>query len=256
MKLRGMARRFLARNVRRKTLALHGSPAMVTFTFDDVAASACDVGARILEHHGIRGTFYVAGAGCGAPSPGGLLASLDQLRAIWAKGHEIGCHTYTHPVVSRISLGELATELDHNQRELKNINSEIMVRNFAFPYGDLSIRTKRYLEGRFDSCRSVHAGINCVVADLGSLKAWPLENASIDRARITGLIARTMQINGWLIFYSHDVAERPSRYGLTPDLLEWAVRSAKNSGCVLTTVAGGLELVSAGLTTTHLMDHA
>ena len=58
-----------------------------------------------------------------------------------------------------------------------------MVRNFAYPYGDLSVRTKRYLETRFDSCRSCHAGINTTVADLGALKAWPLDNASVDRLK-------------------------------------------------------------------------
>ena len=35
---------------------------MVTFTFDDVPASACDLGASILETYDARGTFYVAGA--------------------------------------------------------------------------------------------------------------------------------------------------------------------------------------------------
>ena len=34
---------------------------MVTFTFDDVPVSACELGAGILESFGARGTFYVAG---------------------------------------------------------------------------------------------------------------------------------------------------------------------------------------------------
>ncbi len=244
VKVRDMASRFLARNVRSKMLTFYDSPPMVTFTFDDVAASACDIGARILEQHGVRGTFYAAGGGCGAASPVGLLASMDQLRAIWANGHEIGCHTYSHPAVSRISLGKLGVELDRNQSVLKKINSNIVVRNFAYPYGDLSVRTKRYLEGRFDSCRSVHAGINTVAADLGALKAWPLENASLDRAKVAELTAESVRTRGWLIFYSHDVAEQPSRYGVSPDLLEWAVSTARRSGCVLTTIAGGLKLAS------------
>ena len=239
-------RRFLARSIRRKTLALRQSPAIVTFTFDDVAASACTVGGPILEQHGIRGTFYVAGAGYGAPSPGGLLASADQLRAIWANGHEIGCHTYSHRAVPQISLRELGAELDRNERELKKINSKVVARNFAYPYGDMSIGTKYYVENRFDSCRSVHAGINSGIADLGALRACPLEDASIDRSGIAALIARTFQVRGWLIFYSHDVAERPSRHGVTPALLEWAVRTARNSGCVVTTVAGALELIGGG----------
>jgi peptidoglycan/xylan/chitin deacetylase (PgdA/CDA1 family) len=220
---------------------------MVTFTFDDVPTSACDIGASILEKYDARGTFYVAGRGCGeAGFDGPPLASIDQLRTIWENGHEIGCHTYSHPPVSRISLGQLRVELECNQRALKNINQDIEVRNFAYPYGDLTFRTKGYLEARFDSCRTVYPGINVGIADLGSLKAWPLESASVDRATIDGLIARAIESNGWLVFYSHDVAERPSKYGVSPDLLQWAVRAAKTNGCVLATVAGALKFIAAG----------
>jgi len=242
----GMASRFLARRIRSKRLALRNVPPMVTFTFDDVPASACEIGARILEQYGARGTFYVAGRGCGTAAPGGTpRASIDQLRAIWANGHEIGCHTYSHPAVRHISADELGLELDRNRSVLQKIDSDIVVRNFAYPYGDMSVRAKRRLEARFDSCRSGHPGINSGFADLGALDAWPLQNACLDRAKIVELTAETAQNCGWLIFYSHDVAERPSRYGVSPDLLEWALSVAKRSGCALTTIAGALKLVNS-----------
>ncbi len=242
-----MASRILARWSRSKVLAMHSGQPMVTFTFDDVPASACERGARILEQHGARGTFYVAGSGCGSANPGGpLRASIDQLRTIWANGHESRCHTYSHPAVRYMSFdelnSELNSELNRNRSILKTINSDIVVRNFAYPYGDLSVRTKRYFETRFDSCRSGHAGINIAVADLGALNACPLDNASIDRPKIGELIAETARTGGWLIFYSHDVADHPSRFGVSPDLLEWAVDRARTAGCTLTTVAEGLRL--------------
>jgi peptidoglycan/xylan/chitin deacetylase (PgdA/CDA1 family) len=243
VKVRDMAGRFLARAARRKSLSLRGMPPMVSFTFDDVPCSACETGAQILERHGVRGTFYVAGAGCGAASPVGTLASAAQIGKLWAKGHEIGCHTYSHPDVSRISLAELDRELDNNRSLLRTIEGKIAPRNFAYPYGQMSARSKRRLESRFDSCRSVHPGINNGVADLGSLKAWPLENAALDRAKIAALIAEAIATRGWLVFYSHDVAEQPSTYGVTPDLLDWTVSAAKQSGCVVATIAGCLELI-------------
>ena len=221
---------------------------MVSFTFDDVPASACDVGTRILEQHGARGTFYIAGAGCGKTSPVGLLASTEQLRTIWLRGHEIGCQTYLHSAVSQLRRSELETEFFRNQTALKMIDDRIAVRNFAYPYGDLSFNARRYLETQFDSCRSVDHGINHRTADLGSLKSWPLENASIDRKKIAALIADTVRSNGWLIFVSHDVGEQPSGYGVVPDLLEWAVATAKHSGCVLLPVADGLKIASGAHT--------
>ena len=241
----GKATRLLARHVRSKALPLRHTPPMVTFTFDDVPASACELGAGILEAYNARGTFYVAGRGCGTANAGGPpMASIEQLRAIWTKGHEIGCHTYSHPAVSRISLGLLGADLERNRWALRNIDSEIELHNFAYPYGDLSWRTKRYLQSRFDSCRSVHPGINRGSADLGSLKAWPLESATIDRAKIAALVAEAVHKNGWLIFYSHEVAERPNRFGVTPDLLAFAVATARQSGCVLCTMAGAIDIAS------------
>ena len=239
-----MASRFLARCSRSKVLTMRQSKPIVTFTFDDVPASACDVGARILEQHGARGTFYVAGSGCGSANAGGpLRATIDELRTIWTNGHEIGCHTFSHPAVRYMSFDELDSELNRNQSVLKTINGDIVVRNFAYPYGDLSVRTKRYLETRFDSCRSSHAGFNTAVADLGALNAWPLENASLDRQKVAELIAETVRSGGWLIFYSHDVSDKPTRFGVSPDLLELAVNAAKAAGCTLTTIAEGLRLV-------------
>jgi peptidoglycan/xylan/chitin deacetylase (PgdA/CDA1 family) len=241
-KLLGKGSRFLARNFATKKLPMHNTRPMVSFTFDDVPLSACDTGTRILEQHGARGTFYIAGAGCGKTSPVGLLASVEQLRAIWLRGHEIGCQTYLHSAVSRLYRSELETEFLRNQSALKMIDDKIAVRNFAYPYGDLSFRARLYLETQFDSCRSADHGINRQTADLGSLKSWPLENSTIDRKKIAALIADTVRHNGWLIFISHDVGEQPSQYGVVPDLLEWAVMTAKNSGCVLVPIADGLKM--------------
>jgi peptidoglycan/xylan/chitin deacetylase (PgdA/CDA1 family) len=236
------ASRFLARHTRTKTLKMGNATPMITFTFDDVPASACSVGAAILEQYDARGTFYVAGAGCGVVSPGGRLATIEQLNALCAKGHEVGCHTYSHPPVSGIAHDELVADLERNRRFLEGIDGERAGRNFAYPYGDLSFPTKRYLESRFDSCRSLLRGVNAGAADLGALKTCPLENATIDRAGILAFIAEAVQANGWLIFSGHDVEEKPSEFGVTPGLLAFAVGASRDAGCRLVTISDGLAL--------------
>jgi peptidoglycan/xylan/chitin deacetylase (PgdA/CDA1 family) len=241
-KISGKASRFLARHIHTKTLAIRSETPLVTFTFDDVPASACSVGAAILEQHDARGTFYVSGGGCGAASPGGLLATTDQLRALCAQGHEVGCHTFSHPPVSGIGHDELVADLERNRCFLTGINGGIAARNFAYPYGDLSLRTKRYLETRFDSCRSLLRGVNAGTADLGALKTCPLENATIGRREIRQFTAKAAAVKGWLIFSGHDVADPPSRFGVTPDLLAFAIKASRDAGCRLVTIAEGLEL--------------
>jgi hypothetical protein len=122
------------------------------------------------------------------------------------------------------------------------IDDKIAVRNFAYPYGDLSFGARRYLETQYDSCRSVDHGINHRTADLGSLKSWALESASIGQKEIATLIADTIRINGWLIFVSHDVTDQPSKYGIQPELLAFAVEVGQRSGCQLVTVDEALRL--------------
>lgn len=241
-KLIGKGSRFLARNFATKKLPMRNNRPMVSFTFDDVPVSACNVGTSILEQHDARGTFYIAGAGCGKTGPVGLLASIEQIRTVWLRGHEIGCQTYLHSAVSRLGRSELEMECLRNQSTLKMIDEKIEVRNFAYPYGDLSFGARRYLEMQYDSCRSVDHGINYRAADLGSLKSWALESSSIDRKKIATLIADTIRTRGWLIFVSHDVTDQPSKYGVDPELLAFAVQVGRQSGCQLVTVDEALRL--------------
>jgi peptidoglycan/xylan/chitin deacetylase (PgdA/CDA1 family) len=228
----GKATRFLARHLPTKSLR----------TFDDVPASACGEGAAILEEHGMRATYYTCAGGSGAVSPSGRLASADDIAALAARGHEIGCHTYSHRAVSTLSRRELAGDLDRNRAALDAICAGNVLRNFAFPYGGMSFAAKRYLERRFDSCRSGRLGLNAGSIDLGALRSWPLENASINRARIVKLIDETVRRHGWLIFISHGLEKTPRRYGITPDLLAFVVAAARSAGCRVTTIGEALRL--------------
>ena len=51
--------------------------------------------------------------------------------------------------------------------------------------------------------------------------------------------------NGWLIFYGHDVAERPSIYGCTPDLLNYALEAAARRNIRALTMAEAFQCARA-----------
>jgi peptidoglycan/xylan/chitin deacetylase (PgdA/CDA1 family) len=240
----GKMSRFIARNVAVKKLAMRNARPLVSFTFDDAAASACVAGAALLEQHHARATFYISGGKCGKASPTGRLASIDQVKALHAKGHEIACHTFSHMPVVGISRETLTGDLERNRAFLQGfLGDDVPINNFAYPYGDISFTTKRYLGQRYDSCRALTPGVNAGIADLGVLKACALEQVAIDRKAISRLIAETIRRNGWLLFASHDVTETPSHYGVRPDLLAFAVRSALAAGCELVTVAQALRRI-------------
>lgn len=246
-RISGKLSRFLARNIATKKLPMSNTRPLVTFTFDDAPASACAAGARLLEQHNARGTYYICGGGCGSTGYCGRLASAAQVHDLCTKGHEIGCHTYSHIAVAGVGDDALAAELERNRSFLQGIHGDIVVRNFAYPYGELSFGTKLYLQAHFDSCRSLHPGVNAGAADLGALKCCELQNASIDRQGIADIIAETVRRNGWLIFTCHDVDDQPSRFGVSPELLTFALQTARAAGCHLLTVRDALRILNGAV---------
>jgi hypothetical protein len=67
--------------------------------------------------------------------------------------------------------------------------------------------------------------------DLNALPSERLYQGVITPQRVTELVQRVADCKGWLIFYTHDVEAQPSPWGCTPDLLDFAVRAALESGC-------------------------
>ena len=69
---------------------------MVSFTFDDIPKSAATTGAKLLEEHDARGTFYVSGGLVGTASSDWAAVDAQDIVDLHRNGHEIGCHTFSH----------------------------------------------------------------------------------------------------------------------------------------------------------------
>ncbi|MEE6273540.1 polysaccharide deacetylase family protein [Georgenia sp. MJ206] len=77
---------------RRTAKKLHGAKVAVIFRHDDIQASALAY-LPTYAAHGHKASWYVATAGLGATTPGGVAtATADDVREIAAQGHEIGAH--------------------------------------------------------------------------------------------------------------------------------------------------------------------
>jgi hypothetical protein len=59
---------------------------------------------------------------------------------------------------------------------------------------------------------------------------------------------QTERMNGWLVLYSHDVADSPSWIGCSPKLMEMAVAEAKARGLDCVPVSEALQLIGADKT--------
>lgn len=217
---------------------------MVSFTFDDIPKSAATTGAGLLEAHGARGTFYISGGLVGTSSPNWEVIDADAIRDLHERGHEIGCHTFSHARTCDLDAASLTAEIERNRTYIHGLDSSIKIENFAYPYGYASFMRKHQLRTAFRSCRGIVPGVNSGSVDLQFLRAVPLID-SIERDGIERAFDEAQASNGWLIFYGHDVADQPSPYGCSPALLDHALEAASRRNIPGFTVAEALRCARA-----------
>jgi peptidoglycan/xylan/chitin deacetylase (PgdA/CDA1 family) len=114
---------------------------------------------------------------------------------------------------------------------------------FAYPYGDVAAETKRTLAPRFALLRALHHGAVSRGADLNQAPAVGIEGEAGEALAMRWLDTAVRR-RAWLILYTHDVAERPSPWGCTPQSLERLAEAAVNAGCRIVTVAEGARLAA------------
>ena len=223
-----------ARLSRSKPFAMRNTAPLVSFTFDDVPASAYTNGAAILEQNGVRGTFYIAAGTLGKMDKDWQVIDREQVRALHDRGHEIGCHTFSHVGVDTLDARMLDEECRRNREVLRELCAGLDVTNFCYPFGRVSLPRKLQLDDRFDSCRGIFEGINAGVVDLALLRVIELYDRTLTRDKLERALRETRARNGWLIFYTHDVAEPPSWIGSSLRLLQEAIEAvqAENMRCL------------------------
>ncbi len=223
-----------ARFSRSKPFVMRNDAPLVSFTFDDVPDSAYTNGARVLERHGVRGTFYIAGGILGARDTYWNVIERDQVRALHESGHEIGCHTYSHVGVDALDGKAMDEECRRNRDALRDLCPDISLRNFCYPFGRASLPRKQQLERRFDTCRGIYEGINAGVVDLGLLRVIELYDRTLTAEKLARVLRDNRDRNGWLVFYTHDVADMPSWIGCSPDRLRAVIAAvgAQDMACL------------------------
>jgi peptidoglycan/xylan/chitin deacetylase (PgdA/CDA1 family) len=230
----------LARHLRAAPFDLRNTGPMVSFTFDDAPISAATRGAAMLEEYNARGTFYVSGGLVDSWSGNWTTVSADDVVDLHRRGHEIACHTFSHARATDLTEEAMAAELEKNRRYLLSLDSSIRIENFAYPYGTGSVLRKGQLGKLFRTSRGILPGVNSGTVDLQYLRSSPLIDCEIDAEGIDRAFDEAVATNGWLIFYSHDVEDEPSRYGCSPALLRHALDAAARRKMPALSVADAL----------------
>ena len=224
----------------------HAAP-FISFTFDDFPRSAYTAGGKILKNYGLAGTYYVSLGMLNRKSDPGEIADIEMLGNVVSDGHELGCHTYSHPNPWEATPGLFESSILENRRAFSDLFPGSDFHTFAYPYGVATPRTKRIAGKYFACCRGGRQSFNSGRIDLNYLNACFIDARKKEsRSSVKSLISGNREAKGWLIFVTHHVAEDPSPYGCTPDFFEEIVRCSVESGAVVLPVFRTFEALSGG----------
>jgi peptidoglycan/xylan/chitin deacetylase (PgdA/CDA1 family) len=245
----------LAANLEMQALRLaHAKPVMsrltrpiASFSFDDAPVSAVTTGAAILEQQGLRGTYYLNGANAGQRFEGRDQFSADDVLTLHRAGHEIACHSWGHQRLRRMQATTLEAEFSANLAWARGLlGADFQFDSFAWPYGAYDHATRAIAAQHFTTSRGVYRGVNHGTMDFANLLTVPLEQRRMGQAVLAERIEKALAHNGWIIFFTHDVAEDCTPYGSPPAWLEEAITTVKAAGIEVMTVKDGARAVMGG----------
>lgn len=128
---------------------------LIGLTFDDGYEDFLHTALPVLERLGFSATVFVVAGMLGKENTwehrGGhrvrlKLLDVDGVRAISARGMEVGSHTMTHPRLSGLDPETLLYEVSDSRRILGEIVGT-PVEGFCYPYGDLDYAAIRAVRG-------------------------------------------------------------------------------------------------------------
>ena len=237
MKQIDQMRRRAARYLDVEAVEIAPAKGVFSLSFDDIPASAWTEAGPILAGHGVKATYYVCGGLAGGRNMDRDQFEVEHLQALYAAGHEVGCHTFGHTSALRMDAEALRLSLDANAAWVAERLDGYRMTTFAWPFGDATVGAKGVVRERFALGRGVRDGINVGREDRALIKSIGLESRRLPVYDLEGLMAETAERRGWLTAYGHDVSDRPTDYGCTPDDLDRVLRAAKAAGLEVRPVA-------------------
>ena len=173
----------------------------------------------------------------------GRLCSVDDLRPLLEQGHEIGCHTFHHYDAWNTSRSVFERSIVKNAEALATLAPEVRFRTFSSPMSPPRPLNKRSAGRHFACSRGGGQTFNVETADRDYLHAFFLEQARNNLDLVKDVIDRNSTARGWLILATHDVDDRPTPYGCSPEFFDQVVRHVVKSGSRILPVADALDVL-------------
>lgn len=110
----------------------------LTMSYDDGVLEDAKL-IKIFNRYGIKGTFHL-NAGI-MESPKRLPAT--EIRQVY-QGHEVSCHSYTHPFMERIPQAAMLNEVIEDRKGLEALTGRVVC-GMSYPMGTYSTEVKKVL---------------------------------------------------------------------------------------------------------------
>jgi peptidoglycan/xylan/chitin deacetylase (PgdA/CDA1 family) len=244
--LQNSYRRFRTTLLGRRSLRLTNQTPIISFTFDDFPRTALHTGGEILQKYGVAGTYYTALGLMDTDGPVGRLFAETDLREVVSRGHELGCHTFDHYDTLNTHPKTFEDSILRNRDALSRLLPGASFPTLSYPLSIPLPQTKRRMGKHFLGCRGGFQEINRETADLNFLKSFFLEQCGGDFDLVKHVVDQNRQAGGWLIFSTHDIADKPSRFGCTTQFFADVVRYSVDSGAVILPVGAAIEKLRRG----------
>ncbi|GAA3154911.1 hypothetical protein GCM10010466_52330 [Planomonospora alba] len=219
---------------------------IVALTFDDGDATHV-AAARMLQRHGMRGTFYVNSRTIGDD---GKLTE-RQLTALARAGHEIGGHTLNHVRLDELLPDEQRTQICEDRRALMRMGHRVTT--LAYPFGAVNADAERtarlcgYNAARTTAglrqwgCRTCPAAETLPPADPWAVRAPGSVREDTPVRHLKQQVLNAEKAGGGLVpLVFHLVCDDCGLYSTTPERLEeflgW-LQARGSRGTVVKTMA-------------------
>jgi peptidoglycan/xylan/chitin deacetylase (PgdA/CDA1 family) len=216
---------------------------IISFTFDDFPRSAWLAGGAILQSFGVRGTYYTSLGLMGKQIETGNMFLAQDVQALVAQGHELGCHTFNHSHAWNTRPESFEAAILENRQVLEKLLPGTSFKTLSYPISAPRVQTKRRVSKYFACCRGGGQTLNAGTVDLNNVSAFFLEQSRENPDGIRRVVDQNCRAKGWLIFATHDISDSPTRWGCTPELFEDVVRYAVNSGAQILPVFRAYEVL-------------
>ncbi len=229
-KPQGQYQRITASAFSRRPFTIVPEGPIISFTFDDFPRSALLTGGAILQSYGAAGTYYASLGLMGRQAPTGRIFSPEDLEVLFAQGHELGCHTFSHSHAWDTPPDVFEGEIIRNREALIKLAPKASFHTFSYPISVPRPQTKERISKYFACCRCGGQTFNVGNVDLNYLSAFFLEQSRDNPEIVKSLIDQNQRAQGWLIFATHDISDDPTRWGCKPGFFEEIVKYAVKSG--------------------------